>query len=151
MTARTPGTSTHGANHLLTIAQVCEELRVSRSTFYDWRAKGRRRMVSSCRTARSEYGATNWTAGLPHAKNKPEWLGAMERLPSVRRSLTCEPGHFVRFETGYHSGSIESSDAEAGQVGRHARALRSEGAAASLQTQSRVEGKHPLLETRRVE
>lgn len=25
----------------LTIAQVCEELGVSRSTFYDWRAKGR--------------------------------------------------------------------------------------------------------------
>ena len=25
----------------LTIAQVCEELNVSRSTFYDWRAKGR--------------------------------------------------------------------------------------------------------------
>lgn len=25
----------------LTIAQVCDELSVSRSTFYDWRAKGR--------------------------------------------------------------------------------------------------------------
>lgn len=25
----------------LTIAEVCEELHVSRSTFYDWRAKGR--------------------------------------------------------------------------------------------------------------
>jgi excisionase family DNA binding protein len=25
----------------LTIAQVCEELNVSRSTFYDWRAKGK--------------------------------------------------------------------------------------------------------------
>ncbi len=25
----------------LTIAQVCEELHVSRSTFYDWRAKGK--------------------------------------------------------------------------------------------------------------
>lgn len=25
----------------LTIAEVCEELEVSRSTFYDWRAKGR--------------------------------------------------------------------------------------------------------------
>jgi excisionase family DNA binding protein len=41
MTAKTPGTSTHETNHLLTIAQVCEELGVSRSTFYDWRAKGR--------------------------------------------------------------------------------------------------------------
>jgi excisionase family DNA binding protein len=25
----------------LTIAQVCDELNVSRSTFYDWRAKGK--------------------------------------------------------------------------------------------------------------
>ncbi|MFC5909508.1 helix-turn-helix transcriptional regulator [Streptacidiphilus monticola] len=25
----------------LTLAEVCEELRISRSTFYDWRAKGR--------------------------------------------------------------------------------------------------------------
>ena len=25
----------------LTIAEVCEELHVSRSTFYDWRAKGK--------------------------------------------------------------------------------------------------------------
>ena len=41
MPARTPGTSRHGAIHLLTIAQVCEELGVAGSTFYDWRAKGR--------------------------------------------------------------------------------------------------------------
>ena len=26
---------------LLTITQVCAELQISRSTFYDWRAKGR--------------------------------------------------------------------------------------------------------------
>ncbi|WP_329089328.1 helix-turn-helix transcriptional regulator [Streptosporangium sp. NBC_01469] len=25
----------------LTVPEVCEELRISRSTFYDWRAKGR--------------------------------------------------------------------------------------------------------------
>ncbi|MET9893704.1 helix-turn-helix domain-containing protein [Streptomyces sp. NPDC006465] len=25
----------------LTLAEVCEELKISRSTFYDWRAKGR--------------------------------------------------------------------------------------------------------------
>ncbi|GGO81068.1 helix-turn-helix transcriptional regulator [Wenjunlia tyrosinilytica] len=25
----------------LTLAEVCEELKVTRSTFYDWRAKGR--------------------------------------------------------------------------------------------------------------
>jgi excisionase family DNA binding protein len=25
----------------LTIAELCEELRIARSTFYDWRAKGR--------------------------------------------------------------------------------------------------------------
>ena len=27
--------------HRLTIAQLCEELGISRSTFYEWRAKGR--------------------------------------------------------------------------------------------------------------
>lgn len=28
-------------NDRLTLAEVCTELRISRSTFYDWRAKGR--------------------------------------------------------------------------------------------------------------
>jgi predicted DNA-binding transcriptional regulator AlpA len=28
-------------NEKLTLAQVCAELRIERSTFYDWRAKGR--------------------------------------------------------------------------------------------------------------
>jgi excisionase family DNA binding protein len=31
----------HGAGEHLTIPEVCAELKVSRSTFYDWRAKGR--------------------------------------------------------------------------------------------------------------
>lgn len=26
---------------MLTLPEVCDELRISRSTFYDWRAKGR--------------------------------------------------------------------------------------------------------------
>jgi predicted DNA-binding transcriptional regulator AlpA len=30
-----------GPNEKLTLAEVCAELRVERSTFYDWRAKGR--------------------------------------------------------------------------------------------------------------
>ena len=38
MTRRSPRTGTHGQ---LSIAQICEELGVSRSTFYDWRAKGK--------------------------------------------------------------------------------------------------------------
>ncbi|MEP9382993.1 helix-turn-helix domain-containing protein [Nocardioides sp. KR10-350] len=29
-----------GATRYLTVAEVCEELGVARSTFYDWRAKG---------------------------------------------------------------------------------------------------------------
>jgi excisionase family DNA binding protein len=41
MTATTPGRWTSGARTQLTIPQVCEELNVSRSTFYDWRAKGK--------------------------------------------------------------------------------------------------------------
>ncbi|WP_030171073.1 helix-turn-helix transcriptional regulator [Streptomyces sp. NRRL S-813] len=30
-----------GARSMLTLAEVCEELSISRSTFYDWRAKRR--------------------------------------------------------------------------------------------------------------
>jgi excisionase family DNA binding protein len=30
-----------GPNEKLTIAEVCRELKISRSTFYDWRAKRR--------------------------------------------------------------------------------------------------------------
>jgi predicted DNA-binding transcriptional regulator AlpA len=29
------------ANERLTVAELCLELRISRSTFYEWRAKGR--------------------------------------------------------------------------------------------------------------
>ena len=29
------------ANERLTLAELCTELRISRSTFYEWRAKGR--------------------------------------------------------------------------------------------------------------
>lgn len=35
------GTRTVASRIQLTIAEVCAELHVSRSTFYDWRAKGR--------------------------------------------------------------------------------------------------------------
>ena len=37
----TPLPSPVGARSQLTIPEVCEELHVSRSTFYDWRAKGK--------------------------------------------------------------------------------------------------------------
>ena len=33
--------STAEARQKLTLREVCEELKISRSTFYDWRAKGR--------------------------------------------------------------------------------------------------------------
>ena len=33
--------TTANPNQKLTLAEVCEELGVSRSTFYEWRAKGR--------------------------------------------------------------------------------------------------------------
>ena len=39
-TLTTSSTST-SSRLQLTIAQVCDELNVSRSTFYDWRAKGK--------------------------------------------------------------------------------------------------------------
>jgi predicted DNA-binding transcriptional regulator AlpA len=34
-------TTTSVANKHLTVAEFCTELRIARSTFYDWRAKGR--------------------------------------------------------------------------------------------------------------
>ncbi len=34
-------TSTSGMRSMLTLAELCAELRISPSTFYDWRAKGR--------------------------------------------------------------------------------------------------------------
>ena len=41
MTTTSPGRWSSGTRTQLTIAQVCEELNVSRSTFYDWSAKGK--------------------------------------------------------------------------------------------------------------
>jgi excisionase family DNA binding protein len=41
MTTTSPGRWSSDTRTQLTIAQVCEELNVSRSTFYDWRAKGK--------------------------------------------------------------------------------------------------------------
>ena len=35
------GSGASAARAQLTIAEVCEELHVARSTFYDWRAKGK--------------------------------------------------------------------------------------------------------------
>lgn len=37
MASRTPPRPT---GHLLTVADVCDELGIARSTFYDWKAKG---------------------------------------------------------------------------------------------------------------
>ncbi|MEV6736605.1 helix-turn-helix domain-containing protein [Streptomyces sp. NPDC051104] len=34
-------TTATGSRTMLTLAEVCEELSISRSTFYDWRAKRR--------------------------------------------------------------------------------------------------------------
>jgi excisionase family DNA binding protein len=36
-----PHSAPRGPNEQLTIAEVCRELKISRSTFYDWRAKRR--------------------------------------------------------------------------------------------------------------
>ncbi|HZI97622.1 MAG TPA: helix-turn-helix domain-containing protein [Actinomycetales bacterium] len=41
MATATRRSSTAGVHSQLSIAQICEELGVSRSTFYDWRAKGK--------------------------------------------------------------------------------------------------------------
>jgi excisionase family DNA binding protein len=39
--AQLPRPVPRGPNEKLTIAEVCRELKISRSTFYDWRAKRR--------------------------------------------------------------------------------------------------------------
>jgi predicted DNA-binding transcriptional regulator AlpA len=36
-----PATSRAAGHEKLTLAELCAELKISRSTFYDWRAKGR--------------------------------------------------------------------------------------------------------------
>jgi excisionase family DNA binding protein len=41
VTTTAPGQRPFSSRSRLTVADVCEELRVSRSTFYDWRAKGK--------------------------------------------------------------------------------------------------------------
>jgi excisionase family DNA binding protein len=41
MTAAGPDQRTSSSRSRLTVTDVCEELHVSRSTFYDWRAKGK--------------------------------------------------------------------------------------------------------------
>jgi excisionase family DNA binding protein len=41
VTSPVPDRRTSGSRTRLTVADVCEELLVSRSTFYDWRAKGK--------------------------------------------------------------------------------------------------------------
>jgi excisionase family DNA binding protein len=39
--AQLPRSLSRGPNEKLTIGEVCAELKISRSTFYDWRAKRR--------------------------------------------------------------------------------------------------------------
>lgn len=41
MSATTYSRPSAGSRNQLTISQICEELNVSRSTFYDWRSKGK--------------------------------------------------------------------------------------------------------------
>ncbi len=38
---RSPISATRRSEEKLTVDELCEELRISRSTFYDWRQKGR--------------------------------------------------------------------------------------------------------------
>lgn len=40
-TSTRPPSSRPGSREQITIAELCAELKISRSTFYDWRAKGR--------------------------------------------------------------------------------------------------------------
>lgn len=54
----------------LTIADICEDLDISRSTFYDWRQKGRapkcmRLPNGDLRVRRADYD--RWLAGLEDA------------------------------------------------------------------------------------
>ena len=51
----------------LTITEVCTELKITRSTFYDWRAKGRAPRAASCPTARCVSSVKTWTPGKSHA------------------------------------------------------------------------------------
>ena len=51
----------------LTLAEVCTELRIERSTFYDWRARAGLRSAASCPTASCASFAGIWTNGSSRA------------------------------------------------------------------------------------
>ena len=70
----------------LTVAEVCAELGVARSTFYDWRAARKGRRVSGFRTAPFGSGGPNSTDGWSPSRNLP--AGRQTRL---RRSQTRDP------------------------------------------------------------
>ena len=51
----------------LTLAEVCAELKITRSTFYDWRAKGRAPRCSKLPNGEVRIAAETWTPGMSHA------------------------------------------------------------------------------------
>ena len=52
-----------GSSKMLTLPEVCEELHVSRSTFYDWRQKGRAPRCIKLPTATCASDGATWTTG----------------------------------------------------------------------------------------
>jgi predicted DNA-binding transcriptional regulator AlpA len=85
-TSKHPRTGSRGANHMLTVDEILEDLgEVSRRTFYEWRAKGTGpRCVKlpngELRVRRAEYEPTPGTLGV-------------SAFP--RRSTSCVPCVFA--------------------------------------------------------
>lgn len=48
---------------MLKVPEVCDELGISRSTFYEWRLKHRAPAASSSPTVNFAYAAATWTSG----------------------------------------------------------------------------------------
>ena len=70
MASADQGRATRDRDHKLTIVEVCADLRISRRTFYEWRAKGKAPKCitlpnGSLRIRRSEY--QRWLAAHEEA------------------------------------------------------------------------------------
>jgi hypothetical protein len=55
----------------LTVAELCAELGISRSTFYEWRAKKRAPRCISCPTVTCGHGGRGSTAGSTRTRTRP--------------------------------------------------------------------------------
>ena len=96
----------------LTVAEVCAELRIARSTFYEWRAKDRAPGASSSPTATSVSAGQSWSAGCSRTRTRPDG-DQLRRQGLEDRGLRRAPGrraYRVRWSVAV-AGGVSRSDA----------------------------------------